>query len=48
MDNAWTRPRYNGYLAFQERAGEMIESHLRGMIDENALLIALRRLHAEG
>ena len=38
MDQCWIRPRYNGYLGFQEKAGELMEAHLRGGIEEDALL----------
>jgi multiple sugar transport system substrate-binding protein len=43
MEQAWTRPRYDGYLAFQARGGELIEQHLRNNLDETALL---RQLNA--
>jgi multiple sugar transport system substrate-binding protein len=46
MDACWIRPRYNGYLAFQEKAGELIEGHLRGTIGESALLDRLERMHS--
>ena len=46
MDGCWIRPRYNGYLGFQEKGGALIESHLRGDLAQEALLAALRRLHA--
>ena len=46
MDSCWIRPRYNGYLAFQEKAGKLMEAHLRGEIAEEALLSQLQRLHA--
>jgi multiple sugar transport system substrate-binding protein len=46
MEGCWMRPRYNGYLAFQEKAGDLIEAHLRGNVGEDALLIQLQRLHA--
>jgi len=46
MDACWIRPRYNGYLGFQEKAGDLIEAHLRGTIGESALLERLERLHA--
>jgi hypothetical protein len=41
MDGCWIRPRHDGYLAFQARGGELIESHLRGDLDETALLAGL-------
>ncbi len=46
MEGCWIRPRYNGYLAFQAAAGELIEAHLRGNVGEDALLSRLQRLHA--
>lgn len=46
MEGCWIRPRYNGYLAFQEKAGELIEAHLRGDLAEDPLLDRLERLHA--
>ncbi|UVK43879.1 extracellular solute-binding protein [Mesorhizobium sp. AR07] len=48
MEACWTRPRYQGYLAFQERAGDLIEAHLRGSVTQDALLTELQRLHAAG
>lgn len=45
MEACWIRPRYDGYLAFQARGGELVESHLRGDVDENALLTSLAELH---
>ena len=45
MEGCWIRPRYNGYLAFQEKAGDLIEAHLRGDLAEDALLDRLERLH---
>lgn len=46
MESCWIRPRHDGYLAFQEQAGELIEAHLRKEISEDALLSRLERLHA--
>jgi multiple sugar transport system substrate-binding protein len=45
MDQCWIRPRYDGYLAFQEAGGDLIEAHLRGGIGEAALLDRLQHLH---
>jgi multiple sugar transport system substrate-binding protein len=45
MDACWTRPRYDGYLAFQEKGGELVEQHLRNVIAADALLDALEALH---
>lgn len=38
LEGSWIRPRYAGYLGFQEQGGQLIESHLRGDIGEAALL----------
>jgi multiple sugar transport system substrate-binding protein len=46
MDAAWLRPRYAGYLAFQHRAGTLVENHLRGALNETQLLTSLAKLHA--
>ncbi|HVY98893.1 MAG TPA: extracellular solute-binding protein [Dongiaceae bacterium] len=43
MDQCWVRPRFKGYLAFQARAGDLIEQHLRGVMDETRLLDSLQR-----
>lgn len=45
MEGCWIRPRYDGYLAFQARAGDLVESHLRGGLTEDALLDLLFDLH---
>lgn len=44
MEGCWIRPRYDGYLAFQARGGELVESHLRGDVDEDTLLTSLADL----
>jgi multiple sugar transport system substrate-binding protein len=48
MEACWIRPRYDGYVAFQARGGELVESHLRGDLDESALLALLADLHRSG
>lgn len=48
IDSSWIRPRYDGYLSFQEKGGEMMEAHLRGIIGEDELLSGLQDLHAGG
>jgi multiple sugar transport system substrate-binding protein len=45
MESAWIRPRYPGYLGFQARGGELVESHLRGAMTADRLLDSLARLH---
>ncbi len=46
METCWIRPRYDGYLAFQEKAGTLVEAHLRGEIGAELLLDTLAQLHA--
>jgi multiple sugar transport system substrate-binding protein len=29
LDEAYLRPRYNGYIPFQDQAGEMVRAYLR-------------------
>jgi multiple sugar transport system substrate-binding protein len=45
IDESWIRPRYNGYLAFQAKAGNLIEKHLRGLSPANTLIDQLVELH---
>ncbi len=35
IEEAWVRPRHNGYLRFQAEAGNLIEAHLRGNLGGN-------------
>lgn len=42
LEGSWIRPRYAGYLGFQEHGGLLIESHLRSDLDEAALLAKLQ------
>jgi len=44
MEGCWIRPRFAGYLGFQAKAGDLIEHHLRGALNERDLLDQLRRL----
>ena len=44
MEASWIRPRHDGYLAFQAQAGDLIENHLRGDLEEGALLERLKAL----
>jgi multiple sugar transport system substrate-binding protein len=46
LEGSWIRPRYAGYLRFQEQGGQLIESHLRGDLGEAALLEKLRNAFA--
>ncbi len=42
IEGAWIRPRYPGYLGFQEQGGMLVEHHLRGDLGEAALLAKLQ------
>jgi multiple sugar transport system substrate-binding protein len=44
MKECWIRPRFAGYLGFQAKAGDLIEHHLRGELNERDLLDRLQRL----
>ena len=44
IEHSWIRPRYHGYLRFQSIAGNLLETHLRGDLSENELLIRLYKL----
>lgn len=44
MEGCWIRPRFAGYLGFQAKAGDLIEHHLRGELNERALLDRLQKL----
>jgi multiple sugar transport system substrate-binding protein len=48
IEQSWIRPRYDGYIRFQEKAGSLVETHLRGSLSEKLLLDKLQRLHAKG
>ncbi len=43
MEQCWTRPRFDGYHAFQAKGGDLIEQHLRGAMSEAVLLEALQK-----
>jgi multiple sugar transport system substrate-binding protein len=44
MESSWIRPRFAGYLGFQEQGGRLVESHLRGDLDESILLAKLQNV----
>lgn len=46
LETSWIRPRYAGYLGFQEHGGQLIEHHLRGELGELALLARLQEAFA--
>ncbi len=47
LDTAWVRPRYDGYMGLQDRAGNIIHACLRGEVSETATLAALNMAYRE-
>jgi len=47
LDRAYLRPRYHGYMHFQDRAGEPVRTYLIEGGDEREVLAALDRLYRE-
>ena len=48
LDRAWVRPRHDGYLGFQEKAGEVVHAALRGHLADADALARLDELHRAG
>ena len=48
LETAWLRPRYDGYMRLQDRAGEIVHACLRGEVPEAAALTALDAAYREG
>lgn len=47
LDEAWQRPRYPGYIDFQNDAGQVVHAWLRSDADLRTTLDALNRLHRQ-
>ena len=47
LDTAWLRPRYDGYMALQDRAGDILHACLRCEATEAATLAALNAAYRE-
>jgi len=47
LDTAWLRPRYDGYMGFQDRGGAIVHAFLRGDTPARATLDALQAAHEE-
>ncbi|MBL7738007.1 MAG: extracellular solute-binding protein [Chitinophagaceae bacterium] len=47
MDNGYVRPRYNGYLHFQDHAGDPLQKCLAGEYDARAALNEMNKLYRE-
>jgi multiple sugar transport system substrate-binding protein len=46
-DAAWLRPRYDGYMGFQDKGGDIVHAHLRGEATAGATLDALQAAYLE-
>lgn len=47
LDEAYLRPRYDGYIPFQDRAGEVVHAYLRDGGDPRQTLAEINRLYRE-
>ena len=47
LDEAWQRPRYPGYIEFQNDAGQVVHAWLRGESNLRTTLDTLNRLHRD-
>ena len=47
LNTAWLRPRYDGYMALQDRAGDILHACLRGEASETTTLAALDAAYRE-
>jgi multiple sugar transport system substrate-binding protein len=47
LDTAWLRPRYDGYMGFQDRGGDIVHAFLRGDATRAATLAALQAAYEE-
>lgn len=47
LESAWLRPRYDGYMGLQDRAGDIVHACLRGAATEAATLEALDAAYRE-
>jgi multiple sugar transport system substrate-binding protein len=47
LDEAYLRPRYNGYIPFQDKAGELVHAYLRDGGDPRRTLDDMNRYYRE-
>lgn len=47
IEDSWTRPRYSGYLQFQDHGGELVRDCLTGKTSPAATLTELERLYRQ-
>jgi multiple sugar transport system substrate-binding protein len=47
LETAWLRPRYDGYMSFQERGGDILHACLRGEVGRGETLERLDAAYRE-
>ena len=47
LDQAWIRPRHNGYMKFQDESGNIINEYLQSNISEDKVIDKLKLMYAE-
>jgi len=47
LDNAWLRPRHDGYMALQDRAGDIVHACLRAEATVAATVAAMDAAYRE-
>jgi len=47
LDNAFLRPRYNGYMHFQDNAGAVIQAYLKDGGNPSKVLVTLNKIYLE-
>ena len=47
LETAWLRPRYAGYMEFQNQAGDIVHACLRAELDPNTAAAQLQELHCK-
>ena len=47
LDQAWVRPRHNGYMKFQDESGNIINEYLQSNIQEDTVMNKLSLMYLE-
>jgi multiple sugar transport system substrate-binding protein len=47
LDQAWIRPRHNGYMKFQDESGNIINEYLQSNVNEVNVIDKLKLMYAE-
>ena len=47
LDQAWIRPRHNGYMKFQDESGEIINEYLQSNTNEDIIIDKLKIMYVE-